>query len=119
MARKLILSGICMAGLVLGACTTTGNTERNALFGTGLGAGLGAIIGNNTGSGDAETGAIIGGVVGGLGGAYSGYVQDQRYYYQRPQYYGPQLHYDYRFGRYYYVDPYSGRTYWQNGQYRY
>jgi len=129
MVRKLFLIGTCIGALAVSGCSTTGNMERNALIGAGLGAGAGAIIGNNTGSGDASTGALIGGIVGGAGGAYTGYVQDQRYnYYQQPQpyYYNrgndyrrPQLYFDQRYRRYYYIDPYNGRTYWQNGQYRY
>lgn len=129
MVRQLLLAGAGVSFLMLGACTSTGNMERNAVIGGGLGAATGAIIGNNTGSGDARTGAVIGGVVGAAGGAYSGYVQDQRYYqYQQPQpyyynrgqqYQRPPLYYDQRYRRYYYIDPYSRRTYWQNGQYRY
>jgi uncharacterized membrane protein YebE (DUF533 family) len=130
MMRKILLAGAGVSCLMLGACTTTGNMERNAVIGGGLGAATGAIIGNNTGSGDARTGAVIGGVVGAAGGAYSGYVQDQRYNYQyqqqQPYYYNrgqeyrrPQLYFDQRYRRYYYIDPYSGRSYWQNGQYRY
>ncbi|NNC36611.1 MAG: hypothetical protein EX271_11245 [Acidimicrobiales bacterium] len=113
------LWSVCICVLALGACSTTGNMERNALIGAGLGAGTGAIIGNNTGSGDASTGALIGGLVGGAGGAHSGYVQDQRYYNRNQQYGRPQLYFDQRYRRYFYVDPYSGRTYWQNGEYRY
>lgn len=126
MMRRILLAGAGVSCLMLGACTTTGNMERNAVVGGGLGALTGAIIGNNTGSGDASTGAAIGGIVGAAGGAYSGYVQDQRYNYQNPYSYNrghdyrrPQLFFDHRYRRYYYIDPHNGRTYWQNGQYRY
>ena len=126
MVRKLCAISIGVCALTLGACTTSGNMERNAIIGTGLGAGVGAIIGNNTGSGDAGTGALIGGIVGGTGGAYSGYIQDQNTYNRNPYYNnrnpytrGPQLHFDQRYRRYFYVNPQNGRTYWQNGEYRY
>lgn len=104
--------------IALSACTTTGNMERNALFGAGLGGLTGAVIGNNTGSGDASTGAAIGGIIGGAGGAYSGYLQDQHIgqtYTPAP---GRPLYWDAYYGRYYYTDARTGCTYWQNGQRR-
>jgi hypothetical protein len=116
--------------LGLGACTSTGNTERGALGGAALGAAAGAIIGNNTGSGDAATGAAIGALAGGVGGAAVGHERDKtqaarngddRYYADRGPDRGPngeQLLLDRRANRYYYVDRRDGRTYWANGQYR-
>lgn len=105
---------------LLGACTTTGNMEQNALIGAAGGAVAGAIIGNNTGDGDAETGALIGATVGAAGGAYTGYQKDQQLsepMMRRPAA-GQQMIYDSTIGRYYYTDPATGRTYWQNGQLR-
>jgi surface antigen len=122
----LIGAGIA-AVVVLGACTTSGNTERDALGGAALGAAAGAIIGNNVGSGDAATGAAIGALAGGVGGAAVGQQQDRT---ERAQAnnapstaanYGPhgeELVYDRRADRYYYVDRRDGRTYWTNGEYR-
>lgn len=114
---------------VLGACTTSGNTERDALGGAALGAAAGAIIGNNVGHGDAATGAAIGAIAGGVGGAAVGQQQDRTERAEaanndRPNTaasYGPhgeQLVYDGRAERYYYVDRRDGRTYWANGEYR-
>lgn len=57
---------------LLGACTSTGHTERNAAAGAAVGAVAGAVIGNNVGDGDAGRGAAIGAVVGGAGGAAKG-----------------------------------------------
>lgn len=111
----------CAAVLMLGACTTTGNVERNAAIGAGLGAVTGAIIGNNVGSGDAETGAIIGGVIGAAGGAYSGREKDRAMgepTQMRRSANGQPLQYDSYAGRYYFRDPASQRTYWQNGTLR-
>lgn len=114
------------AALALGACTSTGNTERGALGGAALGALGGAIIGNNVGSGDAETGAAIGAIAGGVGGAAVGAQQDKTrnaqnqsgngQYQTGPN--GEQLLYDRQANRYYYVDRRSGRSYWANGEYR-
>ncbi|MBI1359973.1 MAG: hypothetical protein GC155_06765 [Alphaproteobacteria bacterium] len=113
------------AAMALGACTSTGNTERGALGGAALGAAAGAIIGNNTGSGDAATGAAIGALAGGVGGAAVGHEQDKTqaarnangaYADRGPN--GEELYFDSRANRYYYVDRRDGHTYWANGQYR-
>ncbi len=112
----LILASISM--LSLSACTTTGNMERNAVVGAGLGGLAGAIIGNNVGSGDAGTGAAIGAIIGGAGGAYSGYMQDQRTGQWYPRQSQSTLYWDRNYQRYYYTDPRTGCTYWQNGQRR-
>lgn len=58
--------------LVLGACTSTGVTERNAAYGAAGGAIAGAVIGNNVGDGDAGRGAANGAVLGGAAGAAKG-----------------------------------------------
>jgi phage tail tape-measure protein len=62
----------------LGACTSTGNIERNAAGGAVAGGLIGAVIGNNTGSGDAGNGAATGAVIGGVAGAVRGYSLDER-----------------------------------------
>ena len=122
---KLLMISAAGLALALGACTSTGNTERGALGGAALGAAAGAIIGNNTGSGDAATGAAIGALAGGVGGAVVGHEQDKRqaarggngqYVDRGPN--GEELLLDRRANRYYYVDRRDGRTYWANGQYR-
>jgi hypothetical protein len=123
---KLVMITAAGLALALGACTSTGNTERGALGGAALGAAAGAIIGNNTGSGDAATGAAIGALAGGVGGAAVGHERDKteaarqgdgQYYADRgPN--GEELIFDRRANRYYYVDRRDGRTYWANGQYR-
>ncbi|WP_371396745.1 glycine zipper domain-containing protein [Fretibacter rubidus] len=119
MTRIILMTAA--SALMLGACTTTGNTERNAAIGAGLGALTGAVIGNNVGSGDGETGAIIGGVIGAAGGAYTGRQQDQNMG-ERTQIRrganGEPLEYDSYAGRYYFRDTATNRTYWQNGQLR-
>jgi phage tail tape-measure protein len=124
MAYKFpILIAAAASLTALGACTSTGNTERGAATGAALGALGGAIIGNNVGSGDAGTGAAIGALAGAAGGAYAGQQQDKTLNQQGNNGYqtgpnGERLSYDSRAGRYYYVDRTSGRTYWANGEYR-
>ena len=122
---KLFMISAAGLALALGACTSTGNTERGALGGAVLGAAAGAIIGNNTGSGDAATGAAIGALAGGIGGAAVGHEQDKtqaardrnsQYVDRGPN--GEDLLLDRRANRFYYVDRHDGRTYWANGQYR-
>lgn len=117
---KIIISTVGAAAL-LGACTTTGNVERNAAIGAAGGAIAGAIIGNNTGSGDASTGAAIGAVVGGAGGAYSGSQEDKAMGEEtriRQGANGQKLFYDEYAERYFWVDAETGRSYWKNGQLR-
>lgn len=119
--KKTILATVALSAMTLGACTTTGNVERNAAVGAGLGALAGAVIGNNTGSGDAGTGALIGGVVGAAGGAYTGRQADQNM--GQPTQIkrganGQPLEYDSYAGRYFFRDPATNRTYWQNGSLR-
>ncbi len=111
---RVLLLSLTAAGLAVAACTTTGNVERNAAGGAALGALAGAAIGNNVGDGDAEDGALAGAAIGAAAGAYRGYAQDQRHEANRDQ----PRYYDQRAGRYYYVDPQTGRTYWDNGEYR-
>ncbi len=109
------------SGLVLSACTTTGNVEKKAAIGAAAGAVTGAVIGNNVGDGDAKTGAVIGGLIGAAGGGYVGHQQDQNngdetQFRQRAE--GQPLIYDESAGRYFFVDRATGRTYWQNGSLR-
>ena len=117
--KKIIL--VTASAALLTACTTTGNVERNAVIGAAGGALAGAVIGNNAGSGDARTGAIIGGAVGAAGGAYSGKQADRAMGQEtqlRRNAQGQELKFDSFGNRYYFVDPATGNTYWQNGALR-
>lgn len=121
MKKIIVLTTTMSAVALLGACTTTGNVERNAAIGAAGGAVAGAIIGNNVGSGDAKTGAIIGAIAGGAGGAYSGQQKDKHMgegTHMRQHANGQQLHYDQSTGRYFWVDPQTGKSYYENGQLR-
>lgn len=114
---KTILLTAAATVLMLPACTTTGNTERGAVTGAAAGAVVGAIIGNNTGSGDASTGAAIGAVVGGAGGAYAGSQKDKQMT-NRMHHNGAKLYYEENTGRYFWVDAKTGKTYYENGDFR-
>lgn len=72
MTRLLTISAVSAAALLATACTSTGQTERNAAYGAAAGAIAGAVIGNNTGSGDAGDGAKTGAIIGGVAGAAKG-----------------------------------------------
>lgn len=116
---KILMIGA--SGLMLVACTTTGNVEKRAAQGAAIGAVTGAVIGNNVGDGDAERGAVIGGVLGGAAGAYKGRQEDiqsgEGTRLKEPAT-GQTLYYDQAADRYYYFDERTGRTYWQNGALR-
>jgi uncharacterized protein YcfJ len=120
MTMKLALATtIAVLAVGAAACTQTGNTERGAVTGALLGGAAGAVIGNNTGSGDAGQGAAIGAATGAIAGGVAGAASDRNNpgeYATGPN--GEQLIYDRQSNRYYYVDRRSGRTYWENGQYR-
>ena len=110
MKRILItLSGVGL--LALGACTTTGNTERDAVIGGGIGAVAGAVLGNNLGNGNGGTGAAIGAAFGATAGAVHGCQTDGGCG-AAPNH---RQYYDERAGRYYYRDSQTGRYYWEDG----
>ncbi len=105
-----------VALVALGACTTTGNVERNAAGGAAIGALGGAVIGNNVGDGNAGRGAVIGGVLGGAAGAARGYGQDQRINDCRAADRDTRTYRDYNTGDYYYYVPGTNRTCWTDGR---
>lgn len=109
------------AAATLGACTTTGNIEKNSAIGAAGGAIAGAVIGNNVGKGDAKTGAIIGGIAGAAGGAAVGRQKDTSSgegTALKKSADGQRMYFDQSKKRYYFVDEDTGRTYWQNGALR-
>ncbi len=107
---------IVLAVIGLGACTTTGNVERNAAGGAAIGALGGAIIGNNVGDGNADRGAVIGGAVGAAAGAARGYGQDQKIQDCRAVSRDERTYRDYNTGDYYYYVPGTNRTCWTDGR---
>ena len=100
---------------LLGACTTSGTAERNALYGGAAGAAAGAIAGQVI-SGSPGKGALIGAGVGVVGGAIVGCsIADDCFGRARN---GSKARYDDRANRSYYTDPKTGDTWWDNGDLR-
>ena len=113
--------GAASAMVLLAACTSTGNVERNAATGAVLGGIAGGVIGNNVGDGDAGRGAAIGAAVGGAAGAARGVQQDRNMgentQLKKPAE-GETLYFDRQAGRYYYCEQGTGKSYWRNGELR-
>ncbi len=123
MLKPMMITIASTSLIALGACTSTGNVERNAAAGAVIGGVAGAVIGNNTGSGDAGDGAAIGAAIGAAGGAYKGYRDDREQEIRTGQQQSYQLdkatrYYDENTGRYYYREVGSSRTYYENGERR-
>lgn len=106
---------ICVGALALSACTASGTAERGALGGAAAGAALGAIAGQVI-AGRPGAGAAAGAAIGALGGAAVG-CQQARDCFGRARDYNDRRYDDY-VDRYYYVDPETGDTYWDNGEFR-
>ena len=118
---RMMIAAVAAPVLLLGACTTTGNVERNAAGGAAIGALIGGAIGNNYNEGDAREGMAIGAAVGALAGTARGAHQDNTYnggVQPRQPAGGQTLYFDTAAGRYFYRDYRTGQTYWQNGELR-
>jgi hypothetical protein len=105
-----------VASLSLAACETDGwsPAQRNAAIGAGLGAAAGAAVSDN----DTE-GALIGGALGAAIGYYTGCREQGGCFVGGKQVASrSDLIYDRNDRRYYYVDRSTGRTYWENGEFR-
>ena len=77
MSKFLKITTIGLATMALGACTTTGETERGAGYGAVAGAAIGAGVGAISGDVGVTEGAVIGGVVGGVAGGVYGNNRDK------------------------------------------
>jgi hypothetical protein len=114
-AIKTILCA-AVASLSLAACATDTwqPSERNAAIGGALGAAAGAAVADN----DLE-GALIGGALGAAIGYYTGCREQGGCFVGGKEVASRNdLKYDRNDRRYYYVDRSSGRTYWENGEFR-
>lgn len=112
---------VALAALSFAACTTTQNVERGALGGAAAGAAVGAGVGAVSGDVKVGEGAAAGAVVGGVIGAIRGNNQDRRI--QGGTTAAANLdrstrYYDESTGRYYFYERGTGRTFYENGQYR-
>jgi hypothetical protein len=106
-----------VSSLSLVACSSMDSMDpstRNAAIGGGLGALAGAAI-----SDDDATGALIGGALGAAVGYYTGCQEQGGCFVGGKQVAGrSDLVHDQNDRRYYYVDRGTGRTYWENGEFR-
>ncbi len=93
-------------------CQNGTQPQRDAALGAAGGAALGAAI-----SEDKKTGALVGGAIGAAAGYYTGCRRQGGCYIGGTQV-NSGLVYDDRADRYYFRDPNSGATYWQNGDIR-
>jgi hypothetical protein len=101
--------------MLAAACTSSGTAERNAAYGAAAGAAAGAVAGEVV-SGKPGKGAAIGAAVGAVGGAIVGCARADDCF-GRARDSGERRYDDYA-DRYYYVDPETGDTWWENGEFR-
>jgi hypothetical protein len=113
--RALLCAAAASGLLVTGACTESRTAEKHAGIGAVAGAATGAVVGEVV-AGKPGVGAGIGAVAGALGGAVVGCAKAEDCF-KRARDSGDRR-YDSRADRYYYVDPETGDTYWENGQFR-
>lgn len=106
-----------VASSSLAACSsmdTMDPSQRNAAIGGALGAAAGAAL-----SDDDLSGALIGGALGAAVGYYTGCQEQGGCFVGGKQVASrSDMIYDQNYRRYYYVDPGTGRTYWENGEFR-
>ncbi|PQA88950.1 hypothetical protein [Hyphococcus luteus] len=86
---RLLLSSAVSGLMLVSACTQSGTAERNAAYGAAAGA---------------------------VGGAITGCERSNECWNRARN--GDRRYYDQRAGRYYYVDPQYGDTWWENGEFR-
>lgn len=104
-----------VSGLTLvSACTSSGTAERNAAYGAAAGAAAGAVAGEVI-AGRPGRGAAYGAAIGAVGGAIVGCERSNECWNRARN---NDRRYDERSGRYYYVDPQYGDTWWENGEFR-
>jgi len=112
---RILLVTAASGCLVLGACTQSGTAERNALYGAAAGAAAGAVAGEVV-SGSPGKGAAVGAAIGAVSGAAIGCARAKDCF-GRARDHNDRRYDDYA-GRYYYVDPDTRDTYWDNGEFR-
>jgi len=113
--RGPILIALSSGAVVLGACTSSGTAERNAIYGAAAGAAAGAIAGEVI-AGRPGQGAAAGAAIGLVGGAIAGCARADDCFGRARDH--NDRRYDSRARRYYYTDPRTGDTWWENGEFR-
>ncbi|GJL94520.1 MAG: outer membrane protein [Hyphococcus sp.] len=111
---KLLFSAASLLFLTA-ACTASGTAERNAAYGAVAGAAAGAVAGQVI-SGQPGRGAAIGAGVGAVSGAAIGCAKAKDCF-GRARDTGERRYDDYA-NRYYFIDPQTGDTYWEDGEFR-
>ncbi|MEM9706472.1 MAG: YMGG-like glycine zipper-containing protein [Pseudomonadota bacterium] len=101
--------------MAVSACTASGTAERGAVGGALAGAAAGAVLGQVI-SGRPGQGAAAGAALGALGGATLGCTQAKDCFGRAQQ--ANDRRFDRYAERYYYVDPQTGDSYWENGDFR-
>ena len=112
---KLATTSALGALFLAAACTQSGTAERNAVYGAAAGAAAGAVAGEVI-AGSPGKGAAIGAGVGAVGGAIVGCERSNECWGRARD--SDRRYYDESAGRYYYVDPRYGDTWWENGDFR-
>ena len=110
-----ILIPVASVLVLVSACTASGTAERNAAYGAAAGAAAGAVAGQAI-SGKPGKGAAIGAAAGAVTGAAIGCARAKDCFGRAKD--GGDRRYDSYADRYYYVDPQTGDTYWENGDFR-
>ena len=110
-----ILATAAAAALLAAACTQSGTAERSALYGGAAGAAVGAAAGQVI-AGKPGQGAAAGAAIGVVRGAIAGCARAKDCFGRARD--SGDRHYDRRAGRYYYTDPQTGDTWWENGEFR-
>lgn len=113
MRKSLALTAA--AAMVLSACTASGTAERNAVYGAAAGAATGAAAGAII-SGQPGKGAAVGAIIGAVAGAGIGCARAKDCFGRARE--GGDRRYDSYASRYYYVDPNTGDSYWEDGSFR-
>lgn len=108
---------VATCGLLLfaGACTSSGTAERNAIYGGAAGAAAGAVAGQVI-AGRPGQGAAAGAAIGVVGGAIAGCARANDCFGRARD--SGRRHYDSHANRYYFVDPQTGDTWWEDGHFR-
>ena len=112
---KLFLTSAISGLMLVSACTSSGTAERNAAYGAAAGAAAGAVAGEVI-AGRPGRGAAYGAAIGAVGGAIVGCERSNECW-NRARNNGDS-HYDDYARRSYYVDPRTGDTWWENGEFR-
>jgi outer membrane lipoprotein SlyB len=111
---KIFLSTAVSGLMLVSACTSSGTAERNAVYGAAAGAAAGAIAGEVI-AGKPGRGAAYGAAIGAVGGAIVGCERSNECWNRARN---NDRRYDQSAGRYYYVDPKYGDTWWEGGEFR-